>query len=381
MDGLDCTASMDRAVFEAFAGSADLLLDRLTVRTMNFAREADGTTPLMAACARSNRPLVELLLDLGCVALAKDANGWTAVEHAAACPVQQDLGKLILERVLPPLDPATGKPVHTWDTCAHPPEHRYLDESQGWLICTNCALVLNEKALLMAGEPANEANNPWAVRGADAEYNAWRHDEMELADAMRALGVVDNEGAKRRGLETSVWSKRERALKWLDKRRRLLLSWQDRARIAQNAGRKLAPMPAIPEYPAQLDAVMMDVGFAIARRDVFEKLLNPEPLERLRFKGRKVEAAWEQEDDELLDPRAMQEALGDPFALVSRWRSNLARWKKICRGAVRHGNYNGAGVLRVIAEETVAECDTSLQFDSKMSKVIGSELEIEYELA
>jgi hypothetical protein len=48
---------------------------------------------------------------------------------------------------------------------------------------------------------------------------------------------------------------------------------------------------------------------------------------------------------------------------------------------VRHGNYNGAGVLRVIAEETVAECDTSLQFDSKMSKVIGSELEIEYELA
>ena len=88
MDGLDCTASMDRAVFEAFAGSADLLLDRLTVRTMNFAREADGTTPLMAACARSNRPLVELLLDLGCVALAKDANGWTAVEHAAACPVR-----------------------------------------------------------------------------------------------------------------------------------------------------------------------------------------------------------------------------------------------------------------------------------------------------
>ena len=380
-DEVDCKGSMDRAVFEAFAGRGDLLLDRLTVRTMNFSREADGTTPLMAACARGSKPLVELLLDLGCHALAKDANGWTAVEHAACSPVQQDLGKLILERVLPPLDPATGKPVHTWDTCTHAPEHRYLDESQGWLICTNCALVLNEKALLMAGEQSSESRNPWAVRGADAEYNAWRHDEMELADAMRALGVVDNEGAKRRGLETSVWKKRERALEWLDKRRRVLLSWRDRARIAQNAGTELPPMLVIPEYPAQMDAVMTDVGSAPSRRDGTTKLLNPEPLERPRFKGRKVEAAWEQEEDELFDPRAMQEALGDPFSLVSKWRRNLARWKKVGRRAVRHENYRRAGVLHAIAEETEAEYDSSLGYDSKASQVVEREMEIEFEPA
>ena len=202
---ISCASSLDRAVFMAFTpGSrADELLDHLTVNTMNFARKADGTTPLMAACASGNKPLAELLLDLGCHALMKDDRGWTAVEHAAASPVQQDLGKLILERVHPPLD-GDGKPVHAWDTCDHPPHCRFLDESLGWLICTNCALVLDEKALVMAGEPAGGSKNPWAVKAADAEYNAWRHDEMELSDAMHRLGVCDTRtradvaGAKQR---------------------------------------------------------------------------------------------------------------------------------------------------------------------------------------
>jgi hypothetical protein len=40
------------------------MLDRLTVRNMSFAREVDGTTPLMAACARGNHMVVQLLMDL-----------------------------------------------------------------------------------------------------------------------------------------------------------------------------------------------------------------------------------------------------------------------------------------------------------------------------
>jgi hypothetical protein len=36
------------------------------------------------------------------------------------------------------------------------------------------------------------------------------------------LGVVDNEGAFKRGKESSVWTRRERALAWLDSRRRFL---------------------------------------------------------------------------------------------------------------------------------------------------------------
>lgn len=159
------------------------------------------------------------------------------------------------------------------------------------------------------------------------------------------------------------------------------MSWRDRARIAQNAGTELPPMLVIPEYPAQMDAVMTDVGSAPSRRDGTTKLLNPEPLERPRFKGRKVEAAWEQEEDELFDPRAMQEALGDPFSLVSKWRRNLARWKKVGRRAVRHENYRRAGVLHAIAEETEAEYDSSLGYDSKASQVVEREMEIEFEPA
>jgi len=370
---VECKVSMDRAVFAAFAtGSMDALLDHLSVTTMNFSREADGTTPLMAACARGNRPVVELLLDLGCQPMIKDAHGWTAVEHAAASPVQQDLGKFILERVLPPLD-ASGKPVHTWDTCEHAPEHRFLDESLGWLICTNCALVLDEKALVMAGESANGSKNAWAVRGADAEYNAWRHDEMEITDAMQALGIVDNEGAKQQGLQTSCWKQREKAMEWLDKRRRVIFSWKDETRIAQNAGKALPLMPCIPEYPADIRA-MSDP----ARRRVNTKLLNPEPLQQPRFKGKIMQAEREESEEELIDPRAMQDALGDPYALVRKWRRNLARWKCVCRSAVKRENYKSAGLLPVIEEETVAALD---QEDTNTTqRHIEREMEIEMEL-
>ena len=362
---IDCVASMDRAVFAAFqpGGSFNAVLDHLTVNTMNFAREADGTTPLMAACARGNRPLVELLLDLGCQAMIKDERGWSAVEHAAACPEQQDLGKLILERVLPPLD-ASGKPVHAWDTCKHANEHRFLDESLGWLICTNCALVLDEKALMMA--EADSAKNPWAVRGADAEYNNWRHDELEIADAMRALGVVDNVAAKNSGLESSVWKQRERALGWLDKRRRVIVSWRDRARMmmASNAGQEREPVPAIPQYPAEIASMS-----APSERRHDRKLINSAPLQQQRFRGTKVQEV--EEEEELYDPRAMQDALGDPFYLVTSWRKCLARWKGVCRAAVKNENYKRAGLLPSIAEETEehknANRETEIEYEIEMA--------------
>jgi hypothetical protein len=355
------TSSMDRAVYTAFTpgGSCEALLDHLTVQTMNFARPADGTTPLMAACASGNRPLVELLLDLGCHAMMKDDRGWTAIQHAAASPLQQDLGKLILERVQPPLD-AAGKPVHTWDTCSHPAEYRFLDESLGWLICTHCALVLDEKALVMAGEPANGSKNPWAVRGADADYNAWRHDEMEIADAMRRLGVVDNQGAKQRGFETSVWKVRENALSWLDKRRRVILSWQDEARMLQRAGKEIPPAPKIPCYPEEIKSMSTPTG-----RQCSQRLLNPDVITRPRFKGTKMEE--EEEDEELYDPRTMQEAMGDPFAIVAKWRQALARWKSVCQSAVRCRNFRDAGVFETNRKE------------EKIQDVVAEKTEIQYE--
>ena len=321
---VDCAASMDVGIFSAFApgGSFEGLLDHLTVNTMNYARQVDGTTPLMAACARGHRPLVELLLDLGCHTMLKDERGWTALQHAAASPVQQDLCKLILDRTLPPLD-ANGKPVHTWDTCDHPLKSRFLDEELGWLICTNCALVLDEHALTMAGEPIGDSKNPWKVKGADSEYNAWRHDEMEIADAMQRLGVVDNQVAKLRGLETSVWKQRERALAWLDKRRRVILSWRDEVRMAQSAEKRLLPpLPAIPDYPAEIKALSCP---SPRLRERNHELLNAAPVKQRRFKGNKEKSIQhlldEDEEEELIDPLAMQQALGDPFELVAKWRT------------------------------------------------------------
>jgi hypothetical protein len=43
---------MDKAVFDAFHGDYEGILDRLNVVSMNEKRNVDGCTPLMAACAR-----------------------------------------------------------------------------------------------------------------------------------------------------------------------------------------------------------------------------------------------------------------------------------------------------------------------------------------
>ena len=62
--------------------------------------------------------------------------------------------------------------------------------SLGWLVCTKCALVLDEKALVMTGDATgvSKNKNEWAVRGADPEYNAWRY-----ARAGWGRGTVEEE--------------------------------------------------------------------------------------------------------------------------------------------------------------------------------------------
>lgn len=149
----------------AFAkGDFEGVLDRLSVVSMNTQSKEDGRTPLMAACAHGNKPVMDLLLDLLCSETMKDNAGKTAMDYA------QDAGhhhmwKDILQRRRPPLG-EDGKPVFTWDTCSHPPENKYLDESIGWLICTGCGLVLKENAIQLSG---NDGGNPYkkmaAVRG------------------------------------------------------------------------------------------------------------------------------------------------------------------------------------------------------------------------
>jgi len=58
---------------------------------MNFQRKIDGTTALMAACARLSAPMVGLLVDLQCNTRSKDVHGLTARHHVlrAAAILQQ----------------------------------------------------------------------------------------------------------------------------------------------------------------------------------------------------------------------------------------------------------------------------------------------------
>jgi hypothetical protein len=171
---------------------------------------------------------------------------------------------------------------------------------------------------------------------------------MEIADAMRALGIVDNEGAKRRGMENSVWKQRENAVEWLDRRRRMMLSWRDEVRIARKAGRELPAMPHLPQYPEALDAICAP---GLRRSQPNQRLLNPVPLAQPVFKGRKMQEEEEEEEDELLDPSAMRDMFGDPDALVRGWRRCLSRWKNLTRRAVRGNHYRHAGLLPAIAED------------------------------
>ncbi len=79
---------------------------------------------------------------------------------------------------------ADWRPIFSWDKCAHPRESLYLDCDEGRLVCTACALVLQENALQMLSDGDGRPSTSVAVRGADAEYNQWRSGELDIADAM-----------------------------------------------------------------------------------------------------------------------------------------------------------------------------------------------------
>jgi hypothetical protein len=208
-----------------------------------------------------------------------------------------------------------------------------------------------------------------------------RHDEMEIADAMRALGIVDNEGAKRRGLESSVWKQREKALEWLDKRRRIILSWRDQMRIAQNAGKELPAVPVLPLYPEALDSLCAP---SVRRSERNQRLLNAAPLRHSVFKGRTMQEDEVEDEDELLDPCAMRDAYGDPLQVVAKWRRCLARWKGLARSAVRRHRYAHAGVLAAVQEEEEGEVsdvsqEVPWEAELKTPTRVEGQMEIEFE--
>ncbi|EKX45849.1 hypothetical protein GUITHDRAFT_108298 [Guillardia theta CCMP2712] len=328
---LPASSSMDWAIFTAFqTGDFEPILDRLTLASMNFAREVDGTTPLMAACARGNAMVVQLLLDLQCDAWHKDKNGLYAADHAAMNS-HSEMKDVILERCTPSLD-KNGNPLFSWDTCSHPAVNKYLDIEQGWLVCTNCALVLKENALSLTEFDSIPSKHAWSVRGADAEYNAWRYHEMEISNIMSNLGIVDNENAKRLGIESSIWAKRERALAWLDDRRRAIKSAENQNELSRLKGLEDEHLPTVKTYSAKDPALMP--GMSSQAPWNRSKGAKARTIKVPRFVSHHCpkNVDLNEEPEDLIDPRELLDAIV-PQEVPTRWKTNVRRWESL---SVKH---------------------------------------------
>uniref|UniRef100_A0A7S0VR04 Uncharacterized protein n=1 Tax=Hemiselmis tepida TaxID=464990 RepID=A0A7S0VR04_9CRYP len=309
---------MDRAIWTAFReGDFEPMLDCLTVRNMSHARE-DGTTPLMAACCRGNAMVVQLLLDLQCDALAKDSKGFAAVDFAQQSG-HEDLTTKIVKTITPEVDDQ-GRPVFTWDKCLHGGEDLHLDLNQGYLVCTACGLILKENALQFDTDADGKPRKTVSIRGADSEYNEWRSQELDLADCMEKLGIIDNDEAKRRGAASSIWAKRERALTWLDSRRRFV-----RNQALEQRGDQLpSKLECIEEYSE-------DGEFRIPMQ---KKLLHQGEVLRPRFKGSgKPSVECEEVDEEFIDVDNLRKQYHSTTIL---WTSCKARWARVTEAMLLH---------------------------------------------
>mmetsp|Transcript_50159 Transcript_50159/g.125077 ORF Transcript_50159/g.125077 Transcript_50159/m.125077 type:complete len:350 (+) Transcript_50159:36-1085(+) len=322
---------MDRAIWTAFhEGQFEPMLDCLTVRNMSFAREADGTTPLMAACSRGNAMVVQLLLDLQCDALAKDTTGLAAVDFAESSG-HAELKRKILTTITPESD-EQGRPVFTWDKCQHLGEDLHLDENQGYLVCTACGLILKENALQFDTDADGKPRKTVSIRGADSEYNEWRSQELDLADCMEKLGIVDNEEAKRRGKATSIWAKRDRALTWLDSRRRFLYHHASRQRGRQLQGADTDPveMEPIDEYTEH----------GVFRVPMQKTLLHQGEVVRPRFKGNgQLSVECDSVDEDFIDVDSLRKQYR-PATI--RWTACKVRWERVASSVLQHERKHAA---------------------------------------
>eukprot|EP00960_Hanusia_phi_P059347 764143-Hanusia_phi.AAC.7 len=346
---LPANSSMDWAIFTAFqTGDFEPILDRLTLASMNFSREVDGTTPLMAACARGNAMLVELLLDLQCDVWHKDKNGLYAADHAAMNS-HGDLKSVIVERCTPTLD-EQGNPVYSWDKCSHPSINKYLDIEQGWLVCTNCALVLKEHALSLTDVESVPSKHAWSVRGADAEYNTWRYHEMEITNIMSSLGIVDNENAKRIGIESSLWAKRERALAWLDGRRRVIKSAMTQRELSRLKGLEEEHHPTVKQYSVKDPALMPGIASQAPWNRSKSTLAGTVKTPRFVSHQCPKNVDLNEEPEELIDPRELLDAIV-PHDITTKWKTNVRRWESMSLKGLRSARTH----CLLLEDETLTE--------------------------
>ena len=223
----------------------------------------------------------------------------------------------------PPRD-AKGAPIHSWDKCSHPRESLFLDCEKGWLVCTACALILKENAIQMLSDGDGKPRQTISIRGADSEYNEWRSGELDIVDAMSRLGIVDNDAAYAAGRANSIWAGRDRALMWLDMRRRILASAAHRHQICVLNQMVLADQPSsveIPQYSRDTPSPMLLSRIRQERSDASSiKFLGGLPG---------VVQALEAEADEI-DFEPLREARRvRPPAAVLRRRNCVRAWERL----------------------------------------------------
>lgn len=165
------------------------VLDVVTTQNVNIA-DARGRTPLMLACYANDFHAAQVLTYIGAYPEVADADGQTALDYCTMSGAI-GIGQYLMDSCLPVYDCA-GDIIYPFSDCTHPINNKYLDFERKSLICTHCAVVLEEKMVL----PAT------------------KEEQMEYCEH---LGI-NNNLAYSLGIKNSLRTKKSRAIQWLAER-------------------------------------------------------------------------------------------------------------------------------------------------------------------
>jgi hypothetical protein len=162
------------------------VLDVVSTENVN-TTDSKGRTATMLACFLDDILSVQILVNLGSDALIKDCDGKSALDYATNVGV----GQFLMNNVLPVHD-ISGDVIYPFQNCLHPKENILLDFERFYIVCTHCAVILED----------------------DLKLPVSKEERIELVEH---LGI-DNNTAYKLGIENSLGTKRKDAREWLKNR-------------------------------------------------------------------------------------------------------------------------------------------------------------------
>ncbi len=173
-------------VLQGEPAAAAVALDTVCVKTRN-ETNSDGVTLLMAAASVGNEELLTVMLDLVADWCMKDKIGKTALDYAVS---NGDYICIKLLKNCYPTRTADGNYVYDLDNCIHPTKYLLVDFKESWLCCTYCAVIL------------------------ETDLN-----QKDMEETVAEFGI-DNDRARILGMKRSLETRRQKTIKWLEKRKR-----------------------------------------------------------------------------------------------------------------------------------------------------------------